>query len=184
MGAHFICFDRLTYHYFFVGPSIFSKAEPRKNNPRPLVYISMGTVINDRPDLYAKCFDALKYENVEVLLSCGNAIDVELLGRAFYSAAGIRSAVRDLLDNAEYAQAAEECSRDLRSCSGAAGAADFIETAPHDSNGFGVINALNRASVKFRIAYWAAAAALMIFVGALFGWKYCWLVGIPAGILS
>lgn len=92
--------------------------------------------------------------------------------------------MRDLLDNAEYAQAAEECSGDLRSCLGAAGAADFIETAPHDSNGFDVINALNRNSVKFRIAYWAAAAALMIFVGALFGWKYCWLVGIPTGILS
>ena len=238
-------------HYTFVGPSIFSQAEPRKDNPRPLVYISMGTVINDRPDLYAKCFEALKDENIEVILSCGNAIDIESLGaipdnfkvypyvdqlevlsraNAFIthcgmnsvseslymaapmvlypqtgeqkavarrtnelgagillkddSAAGIRSAVRDLLDDPKYAQAANECSGDLRSCSGAAGAADFIETAPHDSNGFDVIKALNRDSVKFRIAYWVAAAALMIIVGILFGWKYCWLVGVPAGILS
>ncbi|MBQ4429087.1 MAG: hypothetical protein II871_04875 [Clostridia bacterium] len=28
------------------------------------------------------------------------------------------------------------------------------------------------------------AAALMILVGLLFDWKYCWLVGVPAGILS
>lgn len=48
----------------------------------------MGTVINDRPDLYAKCFDALKYENVEVLLSCGNAIDIELLGAGILFGSG------------------------------------------------------------------------------------------------
>ena len=37
-------------HYVFVGPSVFSKTEPFKKKERPLVYISMGTVINDRPD--------------------------------------------------------------------------------------------------------------------------------------
>ena len=42
-------------HYAFVGPSVFSKEMPHKDKERPLVYISMGTVINDRPDFYNKC---------------------------------------------------------------------------------------------------------------------------------
>ena len=46
-------------HYAFVGPSVFSNVIPDKKKARPLVYISMGTVINDRPDFYAKCFEAL-----------------------------------------------------------------------------------------------------------------------------
>lgn len=56
-------------HYVFVGPSVFSKIEPDKEKERPLVYISMGTVINDRPDFYAKCIDALKDEKVDVIIS-------------------------------------------------------------------------------------------------------------------
>lgn len=39
-------------HYAFVGPSVFSDAVPEKAKDRPLVYISLGTVINDRPDFY------------------------------------------------------------------------------------------------------------------------------------
>ena len=39
----------------------------------------MGTVINDRPDFYAKCIDALKDEKVDVIISCGNALDISAL---------------------------------------------------------------------------------------------------------
>ena len=60
-------------HYTFVGPSVFSKAEPEKDH-RPLVYISMGTVINDRPDFYKKCISALKDEAVDVIISFPAAI--------------------------------------------------------------------------------------------------------------
>ncbi len=67
-------------HYAFVGPSVFSNALPDKKKDRPLVYISMGTVINDRPDFYNKCIDALKTLNVDVIISCGNAINREELG--------------------------------------------------------------------------------------------------------
>ena len=66
--------------YAFVGPSVFSKAQPQKNKKRPLVYISMGTVINERPDFYNKCIDALKDMNVDVIISCGKAMDRKLLG--------------------------------------------------------------------------------------------------------
>ena len=46
--------DSFSDHYTFVGPSVFSNAVPQKIKERPLVYISMGTVINDRPDFYTK----------------------------------------------------------------------------------------------------------------------------------
>lgn len=243
--------ESFTNHYVFVGPSVSSKAEPDKESRRPLVYISMGTVINDRPDFYQKCIEALKDEDVDVIISCGNAIDRGELGtlpdnikvypyvvqlnslswanvfithcgmnsvsESLYmatpmvlypqtseqkavarraaelgagvilsddSASGIRSAVRDILGNPEYAKAAGECSRDFRSCPGTEGAAEFIENSPHESKGVDIIKELNNDTKKFRIVYWAVAAALICLVGTLIGWKYCWIVGVAAGVLS
>ena len=67
-------------HYLFAGPSVYSKAAPNKQKSRPLVYISMGTVINDRPMFYRRCIEAMQDLNLDVLISCGNAIDIEKLG--------------------------------------------------------------------------------------------------------
>lgn len=67
-------------HYAFVGPSLQTDAVPQKNADRPLVYISMGTVINDRPDFYQKCIAALRELPVDVVISCGNAVDPQSLG--------------------------------------------------------------------------------------------------------
>lgn len=67
-------------HYAFVGPSVFSKEMPEKKKDRPFIYISMGTVINDRPNFYKKCMDALKDLDVDVVVSCGNAIKRQELG--------------------------------------------------------------------------------------------------------
>lgn len=67
-------------HYLFAGPSVFSDKQPEKDPGKPLVYVSMGTVINDRPDFYSKCIEALKDENVEVIISCGKAVDANSLG--------------------------------------------------------------------------------------------------------
>ena len=72
--------DSFSDHYAFVGPSVFSNVVPNKVKERPLVYISMGTVINDRPDFYAKCIEALRDQNVDVIISSGNAIDRKALG--------------------------------------------------------------------------------------------------------
>ncbi|MDE7233078.1 MAG: glycosyl transferase, partial [Lachnospiraceae bacterium] len=49
------------------------------------------------------------------------------------SSEGIRIAVQEILNNTTYAKAASECSLDFRACSGATGAAEFIENAPHQS---------------------------------------------------
>ena len=188
--------DSFSEHYAFVGPSVLTDAVPDKAKDRPLVYISLGTVINDRPDFYSKCIEAMKEQDVDVIISCGNAMDrealeplpdyvqvfpyvdqLEVLAKAdvfithcgmnsvseslymatpmvLYpqtgeqravarrvteinagvmldddSAKGIQSAVREILGSDAYSKAAEECSVDFRSCSGAGGAADFIEKA-------------------------------------------------------
>ena len=65
--------------YAFVGPSVFSDKQPIKQE-RPLVYISFGTVINERPDFYNKCIEALKNEPVDVIISCGKALDISTFG--------------------------------------------------------------------------------------------------------
>lgn len=192
------CAESFSGHYAFVGPSVFSKRLPEKRAERPLVYIALGTVINDRPDFYHKCIEALKDQPADVLISCGKTVDIAGLGplpenvkveptvdqpdvlaetsafithcgmnsvsESLYmatplvlypqtneqaavarrvteigagkmleddSVAGIREAVLDLIRSPGYAAAAKACSEDFRSCPGPAGAADFIETAPH-----------------------------------------------------
>lgn len=194
------CAESFSKHYAFVGPSVSFDGRPEKKKERPLIYISMGTVINDRPDFYRKCIDAFKKPDADVVISCGNATDREKLGvlpdhirvypyvdqpavlagadvfithcgmnsvsESLYMATpmvlypqtgeqhavarrtaeigagillrddsleGIRSAVREVLNNKRYKTAAAECSADFRACSGAAGAAEFIENAPHSS---------------------------------------------------
>ena len=238
-------------HYAFVGPSVFSDKKQDKGKDRPLIYISMGTVINDRPDFYSKCIKALGDQNTDVIISCGNTIDRESLGplpdnirvypyvdqldvlsradvfithcgmnsvsESLYmaapmvlypqtgeqqavarrameigagvmltddSAVSIRSAVSEVLNNNAYKTAAKECSADLRSCPGTAGAADFIENAPHPSDGIDMIEELNKSNGKFQLAYWIIAAAVICLFGLFVSRRYCWIIGIAAGILS
>lgn len=238
-------------HYAFVGPSVFSNVLPEKEKERPLIYISMGTVINDRSDFYGKCIDALRNLNADVIISCGNAINPEELGtlpdniqvypyvdqlailaktdvfithcgmnsvsESLYMAApmvlypqtseqcavarrvteigtgimlkedsadGIRAAVQEILKNKTYGNAAAKCSADFRACPGTAGAAEFIENAPHSSNGIDIIDKLNKANAKFLFLYWLIVIVAINLIGFLVSWKYVWIIGIAAGILS
>ena len=66
-------------HYRFVGPSVRG-VEPQGKDGRPLVYASLGTVINDRPGFYRTLIEALRNEDVDLLISCGKAFDEALLG--------------------------------------------------------------------------------------------------------
>lgn len=66
-------------HYAFVGPSVAADYLPDKEGHRPLVYISLGTVVSNKPDFYRKCITALKDEDVDVIISCGKAVDPDLL---------------------------------------------------------------------------------------------------------
>ena len=53
---------------------------PREKSGRPLVYASLGTVINDRPGFYRTLIDALCGTCVDLLISCGKAFDPAQLG--------------------------------------------------------------------------------------------------------
>lgn len=236
--------------YAFVGPSVFSDRQPQKRS-RPLVYISLGTVINERPDFYGKCIEALQNEPVDVIISCGKALDISTFGtlpgnirvypyvdqldvlsetsvfithcgmnsvsESLYmaapmvlypqtneqhavagrvtefgagellkddSAAGIRAAVMKILHQRSYAEAAEKCCEDFRACSGAKGAADHIENAPHPSDGRDVIRELNRAVVTEQILYNLAVILLACILFRFISVRYLWIYIAATVLLS
>lgn len=238
-------------HYIFVGPSVSSDILPDKNKEKPLIYISLGTIINDRPDFYSDCVKALGSMNVEVVISCGKSMDIgrlgnlpenvkvypyvdqlEILSRAsvfithcgmnsvsesLYMACpmvlypqtseqfavarraeetgagvllkedscnGIRQAVETILSNEEYEKAARERSSDFRSCSGAEGAAEFIENAPHVLEGDSTYVDELKLLGRFIGTYWTIAMAALILTGIFIGWKYTWIIGVLAGIIN
>ena len=68
--------------FAFVGPSL-PQVPPRKHRgDRPLVYISLGTVMHRRPGFYRACFRALGRRDLDVVLSVGEATDPAALGPA------------------------------------------------------------------------------------------------------
>lgn len=73
------CADTFSGHYAFVGPSLTTELAPDKGHERPLVYISLGTIANNKPDFYQKCVEALKDEDVDVIISCGRVVDPDTL---------------------------------------------------------------------------------------------------------
>ena len=66
-------------HYRFVGPSVKEVPIKPRDGRRKRVYVSLGTVINDRPEFYRHCIEAMKNEDLELLISCGRAFDQSLL---------------------------------------------------------------------------------------------------------
>ncbi|MBV9356023.1 MAG: glycosyl transferase, partial [Chloroflexi bacterium] len=78
--------EHLGDRYLFVGPSIrerqgwsgfpFERLDPS----RPLVYLSLGTIFNNRPDLIRTCFDALGDGAYQVVAALGRRLDRKLLG--------------------------------------------------------------------------------------------------------
>lgn len=74
------CVKSFSKHYLFMGASIVTDIQPDKKKQRPLIYISMGTVINDCPEFYKKCIDVLKNEDVDVIISCGKTVNINTLG--------------------------------------------------------------------------------------------------------
>ena len=236
------CVESFSDHYIFVGPSLLTDRKPDKAHERPLVYISLGTVINDRPDFYGKCIEAFRGENVDVILSCGKSVDraslgtlpenikvydcvdqLDVLSRAdvfithcgmnsvseslymatpmvLYaqtneqqavarrvreigagidlkddSAAGIRDAVRQILNTPSYRKSARECCDDFRSCPGVKGAADFIESAPHASDGVDIIRDLGRANVALQVGYSIFSILLASILFRFISAKYLWI---------
>ena len=47
-----------------------------------------------------------------------------------------------------------------------------------------VVGELNKATGIFQCIYWAVVIAIINLVGFLVSWKYVWMIGLAAGILS
>ncbi len=238
-------------HYIFVGPSLLTDKEPDKRHVRPLVYISLGTVINDRPDFYSKCIEAFKDENIDVIISCGKSVDIASFGKlqenikvepyvdqldvlsradvfithcgmnsvseSLYmatpmvlyaqtneqeavarrvheigagidlkddSVAGIKNTVQEILSTASYKDSARDCCDDFRNCPGVKGAADFIENAPHSSNGVDIIRDLSKANVGLQVWYSIVTILLANILFRIISIKYLWIYIVLAIVLS
>ena len=74
------CAESFSDKYAFVGPSVRPAREQIKKTHEKLVYISMGTVVNDRLALYKNCIAALAGEDMQVILSVGDQVDIAALG--------------------------------------------------------------------------------------------------------
>jgi MGT family glycosyltransferase len=72
-------------NYLFVGPSIADRQDQGdfpidELKDGPVVYMALGTIVNNRPDLYKICIEALKDLDVKVVLSIGKQLSVSALG--------------------------------------------------------------------------------------------------------
>jgi MGT family glycosyltransferase len=78
--------DTYDDRFLFIGPSIrprvdatdfpFQQLEP----DRPLVYLSLGTIFNNKPDLIRTCFEALGDTDYQVVAALGRQLDRNQLG--------------------------------------------------------------------------------------------------------
>ena len=100
------------------------------------------------------------------------------------SSAGIKNATMEILNNASFKEAARECCNDFRNCPGVKGAADFIENAPHSSDGADIIRDLNKANVRLQIGYSFATILLANILFRFINIKYLWIYIVLAIVLS
>ena len=70
--------------YMFLGASIYDRGQEvwgiDKGN-RPLIYISLGTVIRGATGFFKKCIQAFEAEEVTVIMSVGKQFDISKLGK-------------------------------------------------------------------------------------------------------
>ncbi|QDV31876.1 Oleandomycin glycosyltransferase [Planctopirus ephydatiae] len=70
--------------YIFVGPSVVEPATVSDlsitSGDRPLVYVSLGTVVDDAPGFYRACIQSFKDCNVTVYMSIGKRTAISDLG--------------------------------------------------------------------------------------------------------
>ena len=71
--------------YAFVGPSIREAKDEIRKNRQKLIYISMGTVNNDMLPFYKNCIAAFADGEHQVIISTGQNIDQNALGKLPYN---------------------------------------------------------------------------------------------------
>ncbi|MDO5521605.1 MAG: glycosyltransferase [bacterium] len=66
--------------YVFVGPSIRNTEAKVTKTAEKLLYISLGTVINQNDSFYKNCIEAFGNTDLQVIMSVGNLTDIKALG--------------------------------------------------------------------------------------------------------
>lgn len=74
------CSETFSDKYSFVGPSVRPVTEEITKTKEKLIYISMGTVVNDSLKFYKKCIAAFADTEYQVILSVGNLVHIEDFG--------------------------------------------------------------------------------------------------------
>ncbi|ALC90564.1 glucosyltransferase [Bacillus sp. FJAT-18017] len=68
--------------YAFVGPSIrLSSTAQIDKQDRKLIYISLGSVLNQNKDFYLNCIQAFSGSDYEIIMSIGNKMEIASFGR-------------------------------------------------------------------------------------------------------
>lgn len=70
-------------HYKYVGPAIGDRVEQEfdfSKMTKPIIYISLGTLLNTSTAFFRKCIDAFRDEPVSVIISIGKTVKKEQLG--------------------------------------------------------------------------------------------------------
>lgn len=66
----------------FLGPSVYNRKADKfdfKKGRKPVVYISLGTVIKGAVSFFQNCIEAFRNENVDVIISVGKKFDIRKL---------------------------------------------------------------------------------------------------------
>lgn len=72
--------DSFSDNITFVGPSFELPKGDRENSSPPLIYIALGSMLNDKEEFYKACINALKNMDVEVIMVVGEETDTNSLG--------------------------------------------------------------------------------------------------------
>ena len=68
--------------FHFIGPSVYDrKEEDFPILPKPVICVSLGTILNGAEKFFRACMDAFQNENVTVVMSVGNNCDIVKLGK-------------------------------------------------------------------------------------------------------
>ena len=100
------------------------------------------------------------------------------------SVVGIKNTVSDILNTVSYKESAQECCDDFRNCPGVKGAADFIENAPHSSDGVDIIRDLSKANAGLQVGYSVVTILLANILFRIISIKYLWIYIVLAMVLS
>ena len=73
-------------HYLFLGPSVYDRQEEpfAFEKRRPIVYISLGSMLKGSRQFCRACFDALGQEDVDVIMSSSRSFDKESVPSNFH----------------------------------------------------------------------------------------------------